>query len=714
MDFKQHLTMDSILGSYNVAELMDEDDLRALGTQVFQNYDADQNSRGSWEEMYAESMNLAMQVMEEKTFPWPNASNVKFPLITIAALNYHARAYPALIPAEGAVLCRVIGDDIDGKKLARAERVRNHMNFQLTEEDTQWEEGMDKALLVQSIIGCAFKKTYYDAVSNINRSELVFPKDLVVNYYTKSLEKAPRVTHVVYMSRNDIHEREMAGLYVKTDINNKTIPIEDNIQYQQDKEQGITAPSMDESTPYTILEHHCFFDLDGDGYAEPYVVWVRADTQQVLRVIARFYTDSIRYTKDGLSIQSIVPELYFTKIPFIPSPDGGFYDMGFGLLLGATNETINTIINQLTDAGTMATTSGGFLSRGIRIRGGDYSFRPNEWKRTETTGEELKNGLVPLPVREPSPVLLQLLQLMIEFGTKIGMATDPMTGVSPGQNTPAETSRTTIQQGEKVFNGIYKRTYRALKEEFRKLYRLNYIYAAELAPTGKFEYAGTEGAGGSADYQDYFESDKSIVPAADPNISSDTGKMEQAMFLHGLASSSPGFAPYEVMKRILKAAKISNPEQVYPDPKGPNAIPPQPNPKVQIEQMKNQFQEKKLQLEAQMEQIQMQMDMQLNQAKIMKLEAEAANLMAQADDVKNGHMIALLNLQIAAAKDTQAHYQSGVKMLYDVIQGERKNAREERVGALEKPAGNAGGSALSAPASPGSKGPVGGAGVPKP
>ena len=197
MDFKQHLTMDSILGSYNVAELMDEDDLRALGTQVFQNYDADKNSRGSWEEMYAESMNLAMQVMEEKTFPWPNASNVKFPLITIAALNYHARAYPALIPAEGAVLCRVIGDDIDGKKSARAERVRNHMNFQLTEEDTQWEEGMDKALLVQSIIGCAFKKTYYDAVSNINRSELVFPKDLVVNYYTKSLEKAPRVTHVV-------------------------------------------------------------------------------------------------------------------------------------------------------------------------------------------------------------------------------------------------------------------------------------------------------------------------------------------------------------------------------------------------------------------------------------------------------------------------------------------------------------------------------------
>lgn len=713
MEFTKHLSLDSILASDNVAELMDKDDLDHMGKQVFQNYDADKNSRGGWEEDYAESMNLAMQVMEEKTFPWPNASNVKFPLLTIAALQYHARAYPALIPAEGAVLCRIIGEDLDGKKLARAERVRNHMNFQLTEDDSQWEEGMDKALLVQAIIGCAFKKTYYDAVNNVNKSELVFPKDLVVNYYTKSLEKAPRVTHVLPMSRNDLYEREQSRLFLETDVNNKTIPIEDNIQYQQDKEQGITAPSMDDSTPYTILEHHCFFDLDGDGYAEPYVVWVREDTKQVLRVIARFYTDSIRYTKDGSSVQSIVPELYFTKIPFIPSPDGGFYDMGFGLLLGATNESINTIINQLIDAGTMATTSGGFLSRGIRIRGGDYSFRPNEWKRTETTGEELQKGLVPLPVREPSQTLLALLQMLIEFGTKIGMATDPMVGVSPGQNTPAETSRSTIQQGEKVFNGIYKRTYRALKEEFRKLYRLNYLYAKDLAPTGKFEYAGTEGAGGSADYQDYFESDKSIVPAADPNISSDTGKMEQAMFLHGISTSTPGFNMYEVTKRILKAGKISNMEQIYPDPKGPNAVPPMPNPKVQIEQMKMQFQEKKLQLEAQQDQIQMQMDMQLNQAKIMQLEAQAAKLMSEADDVKNGHMIALLNLQIAAAKDTQAHYQSGVKMLYDVIQGERKNAREERVGALEKPTGNTGGSALSAPAGAGGQGQMGSGVVPK-
>ena len=184
---------------------------------------------------------------------------------------------------------------------------------------------------------------------------------------------------------------------------------------------------------------------------------------------------SQREKNDTSKVQSITPEQYFTKYPFIPSPDGGFYDLGFGILLGPLNESINTIINQLVDAGTMANTAGGFFSRSVKLRGGNTAFNPLEWKHVDSTGDDLRKGIVPLPVREPSQVLFTLMQLLINYGERIGGAVDILTGQNPGQNTPAETTRTMAEQGMKIFNGIYKRTYRSLKLEFRKIYRLNQI-----------------------------------------------------------------------------------------------------------------------------------------------------------------------------------------------------------------------------------------------
>lgn len=685
MELKKHLDIDTILDSDNIAESMDADDLDYIGNCVFNDYENDKDSRSDWETRYADAMEMAMQVTQQKTFPWPNASNVKFPLLTIAALQYHARAYPALIPGENVVKARIIGEDTDGSKMARAKRVTEHMDFQVTEEDTQWEESMDKLLLVQPILGSAFKKTYFDTAKGHNVSELVFPKDLVVNYYTTSLETASRITHVIYLTRNQCYERQKAGLFLEfTEGKSPTPPKADVITDSRDQGQGITPPPLDADTPYTILEQHRLLDLDGDGYAEPYIVWLREDTKQVLRIVARFLKENVTYTKDGEHIQSIKAEHFFTKFPFIPSPDGGFYDMGFGLLLGSLNHAIDTAINQMIDQGTMYSTSGGFLSRGVRVRGGDYTFRPNEFKRTDTSAEELSKGIVPLPTREPSAVLFQLLGLLIEYGTKIGMATDPLVGQNPGQNTPAETSRNTIAQGEKVFNGIYKRTYRSLKEEFRKLYHLNYLYADILAPNGKYEYGG-----GYALYEDYFESDKSIVPAADPNVSSETQQVAQASTVYQLSTNTPGFDRYQATKRLLIAMKVPDIEQIFPDPKGPNAIPPQPNPKVLIEQAKEQTKQLKIKTEKDIKLAQLAQEAEHAQAEMVKLEAEAILALAKARETDNGHAIALLNTMLGAAKQRQEGIFSMIEVLLKQKEVEN-NADSTAMGKLAKPKRNPG------------------------
>ena len=302
-----------------------------------------------------------------------------------------------------------------------AERIENHMSWQILEQDEDWESEMDKVLITQPIVGCAFKKTFFDPIKKYNISENVLAKDLVVNYWAKSLETAPRITHVLMMQKRDIYERVARNLWLDTSEEHYNSSITVNpLQQAQDKAQGLMPPqTTDSSTPVEILEQHCFIDLDGDGYEEPYIVYVRKDTKKVVRIVARYSKDSIERNSDDV-ILSIKAEQYFTKYPFIPSPDGGFYDIGFGVLLGPLNESINTIINQLIDCGTMQTTAGGFLSRGIKLRGGQATFAPLEWKHVDTTGDDLRKGIMPLPVREPSQVLFTLLNLLINYGERIG------------------------------------------------------------------------------------------------------------------------------------------------------------------------------------------------------------------------------------------------------------------------------------------------------
>ena len=627
MNLKDKYNVSDLVYEANIADLLCKEDLATIGVQVVRDFDNDLLSRNSWEKRTEASLKLALQVAETKNFPWPNASNVKFPLITIAALQYHARSYPVLIDSNLPVKCRVVGDDKDGTRALRSTRVEQHMSYQLLEEDEDWESEMDKVLITQPIVGCAFKKTYYDPILKHNVSENVLAKDLVVNYWTKSLETANRITHVLQMSKNEIYERVARGLWLEVSEGrpqqDASIALGNGLQQAQDKAQGMSPPEPnDSSTPVEILEQHCHIDFDDDGYAEPYIVYVRRDNKQVARIVARYTEKDIERNKKGDVILSIKAEHYFTKFPFVPSPDGGFYDLGFGVLLGPLNESINTIVNQLVDAGTMANTAGGFLSRGIKLRGGNYSFNPMEWKHVDTTGDDLRKGIVPLPVREPSQVLFTLLNLLINYGERIGGSVDILSGQNPGQNTPAETTRTMAEQGMKIFNGIFKRTHRSLKQEFRKLYRLNQIFISENT-----QYVSNATSQGIVLATDYEGPVTDVMPTADPSITSDAQRASQAMALTQRVAATPGlYNRYEVENTFLKAIKITNIEKILPDPKGPNAVPPPPNPKLQIEEMKMKSKQAESELAMKMGLLKLMGEAELNQAKIQKLQAEAESI----------------------------------------------------------------------------------------
>jgi len=683
MNLKDTFNINDLMYEANIAELLCKEDLEKIGMQVVKDFDNDLLSRSSWEKRTETSLKLALQVAETKNFPWANASNVKFPLITIAALQYHARSYPVLIDSDLPVKCRVIGDDKDGLRALRSTRVEQHMSYQLLEEDEDWESEMDKVLITQPIIGCAFKKTYYDPIRKHNVSENVLARDLVVNYWTKSLETSSRVTHILQMTKNEIYERTARGLWLDGVSEGRqqqysSVAMGNGLQNAQDKAQGMQPPEPnDSSTPIEMLEQHCFIDFDKDGYAEPYIVYVRRDNKKVARIVARYTKSDVEVNSDGV-ILSIKAEQYFTKYPFIPSPDGGFYDLGFGVLLGPLNESINTIINQLVDAGTMANTAGGFLSRVIKLRGGNYSFNPMEWKHVDTTGDDLRKGIVSLPVREPSQVLFTLLNLLINYGERIGGSVDILSGQNPGQNTPAETTRTMAEQGMKIFNGIFKRTHRSLKQEFRKLYRLNQIFVTENTP-----YVSNAKGTGLVLAIDYEGPVTDVMPTADPSITSDAQRLNQAAAIAARVAATPGlYNRYEAEYTFLKAIKVTNIDKILPDPKGPNAVPPPVNPKVQIEQMKQQAKQASDQLNMKMALLKLMGEAELNQAQIQKLEAEVEAIKIGIVTEGERMRIQEINMQIGLQRERREGVLSAIQTMntvYDRMSGSKEETGEPQM-----------------------------------
>jgi len=576
----------------NLVDDVDQDMLDALGFKCKQEYDLDVTSRAKWVEDSKKAMELAMQISEVKQYPWPRASNVIYPLMTTASIQFAARAYPAIIAGRNVVKGVVVGPDKGiplvqngqfvpdpqtggiqwqvppGAKRIRANRIGEHMSYQLLTEQPEWEPETDKLLHLLPIIGCAFRKTYHDPSKMRNVSILVPALNVVIQYHAKSLETAPRITEEVSLYPLEIEEAERAGLFRK-------------IQYTAPSDSK-DAVAGDDDAPQVFLEQHRYVDFDGDGYAEPYVVTLHRDTQKIVRIVARYDDESIQL--DGQQvIRKIKPIHYYTKYDFLPNPDGGIYGVGFGQLLRPINEAANTTLNMLIDSGHLANTGGGFVGKGLSMHTGTMRFVPGEYKAINVPGGTIKENVVPLDFPGPSATLFNLLGTLIEAGKDIAAVKDVLTGEQKDANIPATTTLALIEQGLKVFTAIYKRIHRSLKAELEKLYRLNRIHLDDI--TGyqvgdEWHMVGRE---------DYVKG-SGVEPISDPTMVSDMQKLGRAQFLLTFAQD-PMFNGMEIRKRVLDAAAIERPDDLL------NLNPP-PDPKIVKDAMDMEIKAERVKAEA--------------------------------------------------------------------------------------------------------------------
>ena len=578
----------------NLAETVDKQKLAEIGVAIKEGVLLDEESREKWCEENEGWLKLATQVKETKTFPWPNAANVKYPLVQTAATQFAARAYPALVPNKKPVKTALVGMEADDMN-EEGKTIGDHMSYQLMYEMKDWEEEMDRLCIVLPVSGVAFKKTYFHPVEG-SKSSLVMPQDLIVNYWTKTLETASRVTHRIELTKNEIESRVRRGIFLRQDYQE---PHADARREEKERASNrLEVPSREDyTTPVVFYECHTNWDLDEDGYAEPYIITVEASTGKVARITARFHSDSIEYDEEN-DIVEITPIQYFTKFGFIPSPDGGFYDMGFGLILGPLNETINTAVNQLLDAGTMSTLQAGFLGKGMRIRGGEYRLSPNEWKVTGATVEDLRKQVFPLPTKEPSTVLFQLLGTLVESGKELASIAEIFVGKMPGQNTPATTTMESVRQGMAVFTAIYKRIYKSLDKEFKKLFEMNRLYLGD-------EVDIVNGVSASI----YRQTMYTVKPTADPDAASDAEKLVLAQALNDLANQGK-VNPQVATRMMLEALRAPNIDALMELPE------PQPDPDMELKKIEAQMKE-------QDGQVKMELAQQKAQNEQMKAEAEA-------------------------------------------------------------------------------------------
>jgi chaperonin GroES len=631
----------AMLESINIAEKLSEEQLHHIGSEAYQGFDLDLQSRQEWEQHIDAWTKLAKQTVEPKSYPWPKASNIKYPLLSTAAMQFAARAYPSLLPSNGKIVSsRPIGKDPDGSKSKIAEAVSTYMSYQLLEEMDGWEEEMDKLLIMLPITGTMFKKTYWDSLNETNMSVLVMPKNLVVNYWARTLKDAERISEIMEMSPRKVKERQQSGLWLDIDLGSAPTPTG----------QG-SIPSNDSTTPYSIIEQHTFLDLDDDGYKEPYIVTFHKESHKVLRIVARYDETTIKLTQNG-SVSKIDPIQYYTKFGFIPNPDGSFYDIGFGMLLGPLNESVNTLINQLLDAGHLSTLQAGFLGKGLRIKMGDTGFQPGEWKAVNSTGDDLKKQIVPLPTKEPSGVLFQLMGSLITSGKELASIAEIFTGKMPGQNTPATTTMATVEQGMKVFTAVYKRLYRSLAEEFIKLARLNNLY---LNPQTYVETVGMD-----VGPKDFDMTSHKIYPGADPTAISQTEKLLKAQGLMELLPTGI-LDPVKVVQRVLDAQEqpnwhellITSVQQTGQTP------PPPPDPKLQEMQMKGQAEQQKIALQGQALQHKMELETRGQETQLaMKAQEHAQNMQHAAEMANIKGAAEIHKLRIFSAQDQADFIQS--------------------------------------------------------
>ena len=539
----------------NLAEFMEDDELEMLSNELRSEYESDKTSREEWEMGYTKGLDLLGFKYEERSRPFDGASGVYHPLLSESVVQFQAQAYKEMLPAGGPVRTQLVGIRTPQSE-AQADRVKEFMNYYITDVMEEYDPEMDQMLFHLPLAGSAFKKVYYDGALNRAVSKFVAAEDLVVPYMTSDLESAERVTHLVKMTENEIRKQQVSGFYRDVKIN----PYDEESDVQE-KYNELEGTKKEESyQDYTLLEMHVLLDLDnfGDvnekgektGIKIPYIVTIDEGSGKILSIYRNFGRGDPLKKKTQ----------YFVHYKFLPGL--GFYGFGLIHMLGGLTRTATAALRQLLDSGTLSNLPAGFKSRGFRIRDDDQPIQPGEFRDVDAPNGILRDSLLPLPYKEPSGTLFQLLGFCVDAGRRFAAIAD-MKMPEGGSEMPVGTTMALLERGTKVMSAIHKRLHNAQRAEFKLLSK---IFASYLPPN----YPYMTPNGDNFVKQLDFDGRVDVLPVSDPNIFSVSQRVTMAQMQLQLAQSKPEMHNlYEAYRRMYEALGVQQIETILPPPSQP-------------------------------------------------------------------------------------------------------------------------------------------------
>ena len=539
----------------NLAELLPDDILDPIGSELVENYMDYKSSRKDWEQAYTTGLELLGFKYEKRTEPFQGASGATHPVLAEAVTQFQAGAYKELLPAEGPVRTQIVGNP-DQEKEAQATRVKDYMNYELMEKMNEYEPEFDQMLFHLPLAGSTFKKVYYDDLLGRAVSKFVPADDLVVPYTATSLDDAEAIIQTIKISENDLRKQQVNGFYSDVELSKPQSITKDEIEAKERELEG-TKKTGKQETIYTLLECHVNLDLEGfedkdqelneTGIKLPYTVTIDESSRQVLSIRRNFEPDDPKKNK----IQ------YFIHFKFLPGL--GFYGFGLIHMIGGLSRTATAALRQLLDAGTLSNLPAGFKQRGIRVRDEAAPLQPGEFRDVDAPGGNLRDAFMTLPYKEPSPTLLQLMGIVVQAGQRFAAIADMQVG-DGNQGAAVGTTVALLERGSRVMSAIHKRLYSAMKQEFRLLAK---VFKTYLPPVYPFDVVGGRKEIKQMDFDDRVD----ILPVADPNIFSMAQRVTMAQTELQLATSNPQIhnlpAAY---RKMYEALGVKNIDQILPPP----------------------------------------------------------------------------------------------------------------------------------------------------
>ena len=541
----------------NLADLLPEDTLDQLGSELYANYNEYKQSRKDWEDSYSKGLDLLGFKYVNPSQPFEGASGATHPVLAEAVTQFQAGAYKELLPADGPVRTQIIGA-ITPQKHDQATRVKDFMNYQLMDVMQEYEPDFDQMLFYLPLAGSSFKKIYYDDLLERAVSKFVPADDLIVPYTATSLEEAEAVIHTVKVSENDLKKQQLAGFYRDIDISPGYLE-EDPVTKKERELEGVKKTGRDEDI-FQLLECHVNLDLEGfedrdetgdtTGIKLPYVVTVDVASRKVLAIKRNYKADDPLKKK----IQ------YFVHFKFLPGL--GFYGFGLIHMIGGLSRTATQALRQLLDAGTLSNLPAGFKQRGIRITDQAQSIQPGEFRDVDAPGGNIKDAFMTLPFKEPSATLLQLMGIVVNAGQRFAAISDMSVG-DGNQGAAVGTTVALLERGSRVMSAIHKRLYVGLKQEFKLLANCFKTYLPDEYP---YDVVGAQRNIKLQDFDDKVD----IIPVADPNIFSQAQRISIAQTELQLAQSNPGMHNmYEAYKHMYQAIGVKDVNLILPPPQPP-------------------------------------------------------------------------------------------------------------------------------------------------